>query len=90
VEGYNVRNRREKRVNLARCPQGVFFEQSMIAWQIIVVALIVGAAAAYLGREIWRMLAARPGCGSCGSCKSDAQKSPEKALVSLEERRANP
>jgi hypothetical protein len=58
----------------------------MFSWQLIIVALAILAAAAYVAREIWRIVAARPGCGSCGSCESNKDAAPGKALVSLDER----
>ncbi len=61
-------------------------------WQLVIVGIIVTAAAAWLGRAVWRMV--RPGgnshgagCGSCGAggCGNESAKANGAVFVPLEQ-----
>jgi len=44
----------------------------LVDWQLLVVAPILVAAIAYLGRQTWRTWRGRKaGCGGCGSCGAE-------------------
>lgn len=49
-----------------------------MAWQTLIVVLLVAAAAAYLARVAWQSLARRraAACGGCGSCQAGAANEP--------------
>ena len=65
-----------------------FFENLTMTdnWQLVIVGAIVAGAAAWLLREVWRIV--RPGkqsgCGSCGSCATPGNAAEHPSFVSLE------
>ncbi len=60
-------------------------------WQLMIVFLALGGAAAFVTRSVWRTFrpaskSAGGGCGSCGSCgnSSGSATGPQAAFVPLE------